>query len=80
MNIEISNIDIALLNGLIASRQCILEVNLANCSAIEDKGHQKSAKESVKKEIKQLEELTRKINLWEDAVPNTFWGRKGVEV
>lgn len=80
MTIEISSSDVALLNGLIATRQCILDENLANCSAIENKDEQKSAKESVKKEIKQLEELTKKINVWEEAIPNTFWGRKGVEV
>jgi hypothetical protein len=74
MNIEILPEERALLNGLIASRQCDLDQSLSNCKAIEDKEHRKSAKASIKKEQKQLEALCEKINTLELAIPNKIWG------
>lgn len=74
MKIELSNEERALLNGLIAVRLCELGSGLSNCSAIQDKKHQKMAQESVKKEQRQLESLLERVNLIELAIPNKVWG------
>lgn len=66
MNIEFTQVEKAIINGLIASQLLRHETSLANCVNIENKDDQRSVKEFMKNQIKELEGILDKL----DAVPD----------
>ena len=73
---ELTPIEKAILNGLVAMRQDQVEINFKNANKIQDQDQKKNAIASVRLEAKQLETISEKLNFIEPAIPNSFWGAK----